>query len=140
MQLTIYDMQQAVEHALRQTFPQIPVTDQQSGDGPQLIVQMLETRHEQEMGRRYRRTVPFLIRLVQEEKDTAGSYQIAEQLVLLLQQIELAGFPCRGQAINFELKDNVLHFKVTYSLLLWQAAPAETGMNKLEQKGTISNG
>lgn len=140
MQVTINDVRYAVHAALDKAFPDIAVSGEeikQSLDPPRFFVRLLEPAHTQELGRRYRRDHPFVVRYFAPERANADMYGMAEQLTAALKWIMIGGRQWPGQSMRFEIIDEVLHFFVTYSLLVWEEKSYAPKMQRLEQEGFI---
>lgn len=141
MQVTINDVRHAVHEALRETFPQIPVFGEeieQTHDPPYFVVRLLEPVHTQELGRRYRRDYPFVVRYFSAERSNEDRYNIAEQLTSALKWVPIGGSPWPGQRMSFQIVDEALQFMVTYSLLVWEQQPDEPKMQHLKQEGNVN--
>lgn len=140
MQVTFNDVRYAVHAALDAAFPQIPISGEeikQNLDPPRFFVRLLEPVHTQELGRRYRRDHPFVIRYFAPDRANADMYNMGEQLTAALEWIQIGGRSWRGQGMRFQIIDEVLHFFVTYSLLVWEKTPDEPKMQRLEQEGHV---
>jgi len=64
-------------------------------------------------------------------------YSMAEQLAAALKWITVGGRRWPGQGMSFQIIDEVLHFFVTYSLLVWERPPDAPKMRILIQEGFI---
>lgn len=138
MQVTINSVRYAVNAALDAAFPHIPVSGEeikQNLDPPRFFVRLLEPAHTQELGRRYKRDLPFVIRYFTTSND--DRYAMAELLTSALKWIDIGGRQWPGQGMRFQIVDEVLHFFVTYSLLVWGQAPDDPTMQTLEQEGFV---
>lgn len=134
MQVTINDVRYAVHAALDDKFPDIPILGEEIKQGlkpPCFFVRLLEPEHTQELGRRYFRIHPFVIRYFPADGN-AEMYDMAELLTAALQQIEVAGRPVRGTGMRFEVVDGVLHFFVNYDFHVWAPRPEDPAMGILD--------
>jgi hypothetical protein len=139
-QVTINDVRYAINAALDAAFPSIKIMGEEIKQGlnpPCFFVRLLEPAHEQELGRRYRRDHPFVVRYFNPERKNSDMYDMAEQLTSALKWITIGGRKWPAQGMRFEIVDEVLHFFVTYSLLVWEQAPNEPRMQTLEQEGYV---
>lgn len=139
MQVTINSVRYAVNAALDAAFPDIPVSGEeikQLLDPPRFFVRLLEPAHTQELGRRYRRYFPFVVRYFAPERDNDDMYDMAELLASALKWIDVGG-RVTGIGMRFQIVDEVLHFFVTYSLLVWEQPPNDPKMQELDQEGFI---
>lgn len=137
MQITFNDVRYAVHAALDTAFPDVPISGEeikQDLDPPRFFVRLLEPGHTQELGRRYRRDHPFVVRYFAPERANADMYTMAEQLTTALGWIEVGGHKCPAQGMHFQIIDEVLHFMVTYSLLVWEQPPDDPKMQILVQE------
>lgn len=140
MQVTYNDARYAVHAALDAAFPQIPISGEeikQELNPPRFFVRLLEPGHTKELGRRYRRDLPFVIRYFSSERANEDMYAMADQLTESLEWIQIGGRSWPGQGMRFQIIDEVLHFFVTYSLLLWKQPADEPKMQRLEQEGHV---
>lgn len=133
--VTFNDVRDAVHSALDHAFPDIAVMAEEEGRTPAppcFIVRLTEPRHEQELGRRFRRSHPFRIRYYAAEQQDEALYDVAEQLTAALGQIELAGRPVRGTGMRFERHDEGLQFFVEYHFHVWAPPPNDPAMASLD--------
>lgn len=140
MQVTYNDVRYAVQAALDAAFPAIPISGEeikQNLDPARFFVRLLEPAHTQELGRRYRRDHPFVVRYFSPERSNEDMYTMGEQLTSTLEWIEVGGKQWPGQGMYFRIIDEVLHFFVTYSLLVWKQLPDDPKMQTLEQEGYV---
>lgn len=137
MQVTINNVRYAVNNALDTAFSDIPVSGEkikQLLDPPRFFVRLLEPTHTQELGNRYRRAHPFVIRYFTTSNEDC--YEMAEKLTSALRSIDVGG-QVFGYGMNFQIVDGVLHFFVTYSLMVYAKEPNVPKMQKLEQEGYV---
>ncbi|HIW31935.1 MAG TPA: hypothetical protein IAA29_04025 [Candidatus Paenibacillus intestinavium] len=138
MQVTINDVRYAVNNALDTAFPDIPVSGEeikQLLDPPRFFVRLIEPSHTQELGRRYRRHLPFVIRYFTTNNDDC--YAMAEKLTSALKWIDVGG-QVPGYGMRFQIVDEVLHFFVTYSMFVWEQPPNDPKMQTFEQEGYVN--
>lgn len=141
MKVTYNDVRYAVHAALKAAFTAIPVSDEeikQNLDPPRFFVRLLEPAHTQELGRRYHRDHPFVVRYFSPERANEDMYDMAEQLTAALKWITVGGRQWPGQGMHFQIVDEVLHFMVTYSMLVWEQPPDEPKMQNLEQEEHVN--
>jgi len=139
MQVTVNDVRYAVHTSLDAAFPTIPISGEeikQNLDPPHFFVRLLEPAHTQELGRRFRRELPFAVRYFS-EGGNEDLYAMAETLTAALQRIDVGGRPVAGTNMRFQIVDGVLHFLVDYTLLVWKPAPDEPIMASLIQEGGL---
>jgi hypothetical protein len=139
MQVTVNDVRYAVNEALDTAFPAIPISGEeikQNLKPPYFFVRLLEPAHTQELGRRYRRDLPFLVRYFG-VNGNEGMYSMAESLTAVLQRINVHGRPVIGTNMRFQIVDGVLHFLVDYAILVWSSAPVDPVMASLNQEGGL---
>ncbi|MFB9273379.1 phage tail terminator family protein [Cohnella cellulosilytica] len=132
----------AVHAALDAAFPDIPVSGEEIPQGleaPYFYVRLLEPGHTRELGRRYKRRHPFVVRYFAVDRQNDAMYAMAEQLTEVLASITVGGRPCAGNDIRYQIENEVLYFWVTYSLLVWQQWPDDPAMETLEQHGGIKD-
>ncbi|WP_328802023.1 hypothetical protein T3H97_06335 [Paenibacillus sp. LX16] len=140
MQITFNTVRYAVHAALDSTFPDIPISGEeikQNLDPPRFFVRLLEPAHTQELGRRYRRDHPFVIRYFAPERANEDMYDMAEQLTGALAWIDINGRRYPGQSMHYQIVDEVLNFMVTYSLLVCGQEPDDPKMRRLRQEGSL---
>jgi hypothetical protein len=133
--VTINDVRNAVNAALDTAFPGIPILDEEIKQGltpPCFFVRLLEPEHTQELGRRFFRYHPFVVRYFAQDRSNAVMYDMAEKLTTALQQIEVAGRPVRGTGMRFEIIDEVLHFFVEYNFHVWAPRLDDPKMRTLD--------
>jgi hypothetical protein len=139
MQVSVNDVRYAVHTKLDAAFPDIPISGEeikQNLKPPRFHVRLLEPAHTHELGRRYRRENPFLIRYF----GPAGNddlYAMAESLTEALSQITIQGRPVIGTNMRFQTVEGVLHFLVDYAHLAWSPAPSDPLMVSLDQEGGL---
>lgn len=134
-QVTINNVRYAVHAALDAAFPDIPILGEEIKQGltpPCFFVRLLQPEHAQELGRRYIRYHPFVVRYYAEDRANRAMYDMAEQLTSALRHIEVAGRPARGTGMRFEIVDEVLHFFVEYNFHVWLPPPDDPGMASLD--------
>lgn len=135
LQVTINDVRYAVHAALDAAFPDTEIMGEEIKQGlkpPCFFVRLLEPAHEQELGRRYIRYHPFVVRYYAPDRANDAMYDMAEQLTSALQQITVAGRPVRGIGMRFEIVDEILHFFVEYNFHVWAPKPDEAAMETLD--------
>ena len=138
--ISINDVQHAVISALEEAFPGIPVFGEgtsQASNPPCFVVRLLESSHIQELGRRYRRNYPFVVRCYSANGTDEQLYAMAEQLITALKLITASGTATVGTGMKFEIVDEVLHFYVAYNFLVWEAKPDTPMMGTLDQEGYV---
>lgn len=134
-QVTFNDVRYAVHAALDAAFPNIPIHDEeipQELKPPCFFVRLLEPEHVQELGRRFFRYHPFVVRYFAQDRSNTAMYDMAERLTEVLQQIVVAGRPVRGTGMRFEIVDDVLHFFVEYNIHVWSSRPDDPAMGSLD--------
>lgn len=135
VQVTINDVRYAVHAALDTVFPDIPILGEEIKQGltpPCFFVRLLQPEHVQELGRRFYRYHPFVIRYYAVDRKNDAMYDMAEQLTSALQWITVGGQPVRGVGMRFEIIDEILHFFVEYNFHVWATQPDTTAMQTLE--------
>ncbi|RJX40873.1 hypothetical protein D3P09_02285 [Paenibacillus pinisoli] len=140
MEVTINDVRYAVNRALDDAFPDVAISGEeikQMPGPPHFFVRLLEPAHTQELGRRYRRDHPFVVRYFSPERANDDMYNMAEQMTAALKWISIGGGKCPGKGMRFQIIDEVLHFFVSYTLLVWEQEPAATKMQSFEQEGKV---
>jgi len=133
--VTFNDVRYAVHAALDAVFPDIPIHDEeipQKLEPPCFFVRLLEPELTQELGRRFLRYHPFVVRYFAPDRSNTAMYDVAEQLTKALQQIQVAGRPVRGTGMRFEIVDDVLHFFVNYDFHVWAPRPDDPAMASLD--------
>ncbi|WP_378127449.1 phage tail terminator family protein [Cohnella boryungensis] len=141
-QVSFNSVRYAVHAALDDTFPEIPISGEEIPQGleaPYFYVRLLEPGHTRELGRRYKRRYPFVIRYFAIDRQNDAMYSMAEQLTEALERITVGGCPCDGHDIRFQIENEVLYFWVTYSLFVWKPRPDDPKMETLEQHGGIKD-
>jgi len=136
MQVTFNDVRYATIEALNAAFPDIPVSDEETAQPPSFFVQLLEPTHTQELGRRYRRDHPILVRYFG-SSGTEDKYAMAESLTGVLNRIAVNGRPVRGAGMRWQIVDGVLHFNVNYNFLVWSISTPDPVMALLQQEGGL---
>ncbi|MBN2980117.1 phage tail terminator family protein [Cohnella algarum] len=137
MQVTINDVIYAVNAALDTAFPDIPIANEeikQNLDPPRFFVRLLEPAHTQELGRRYRRDMPFVVRYFSPERANEDMYDKAERLTSALEWITIGGRPWPARGMHFEIVDEVLHFFFSLSFIVWIREPEAPKMQELIQE------
>ncbi|GAC42278.1 phage tail terminator family protein [Paenibacillus popilliae] len=138
MEVTINDVRYAVHNALDAAFPDIPISGEeikQELNPPRFFVRLLEPAHTQELGRRFRRNHPFVIRYFAPDRANEDMYSMAERLMAATKWIMVGGRQCPGHGMRFQIVDEVLHFFVTYSVLVWEHQADDPKMQTLKQEG-----
>jgi len=124
-------------------YPGIPVSGEAVNpefDPPHFFVELLESSHVQELGRRYRRAYPFVIRYISLVRTNDEMYAVAEQLTSVLQSILIGDRKYPGQNMRFQIIDEVLHFFVDYHMFVWNAAPDDPKMHTFELNEGVDAG
>lgn len=132
----------AVHSVLDAAFPSIPISGEEIPQGleaPYFYVRLLEPGHTRELGRRYKRRHPFVVRYFAVDRKNDAMYAMAEQLTEALTSITVGGRPCAGHDIRFQIENEVLYFWITYSLLVWRQRADDPKMETLEQHGGIKD-
>jgi len=140
VQITINDVRYAVNAALVEVFPDIPVSDEeleQTSTYPRFFVRLLQSVHTQELSNRYRRDYSFVVRYYSAERTSEAMYNVAEQLTSVLKWITIGGQKYSSRGMYFEIVDGVLYFYATYSLLIWEQQPEAPKMQTLKQEGLV---
>lgn len=140
MQVTINDVRLSVKSSLEAAFSTIPVWSERLNQEQNLsyfFVQLLNTTHTQELGRRFRRVMPFKVEYHLANATNQALYDMGERLSGTLKQIVVADRQYMGQNIKFEIVEQVLCFYVTYSMLVWDQEVQAPIMQSLEQEGNI---
>lgn len=130
----------AVHAAIKAAFPTIHISDEEIPQGlnpPRFFVRLLEPGHTRELGRRYKRRYPFVIRYFAVDRRNDDMYDVAERLTEAVETIVLDGRPLTGQDARFQIENEVLYFWVTYELLVFKDQPEPPTMQTLEQEGKI---
>ncbi len=134
-QVTINSVRYAVHAALDAAFPSIQIMGEEIKQGlnpPCFFVRFLEPMHEQELGRRFYRYHPFVIRYYAVDRKNDAMYDMAEQLTEVLQRIMIRDRPVRGTGMRFEIVDEVLHFFVEYNFHVWAPRQNDPAMASLD--------
>ncbi|QTH44961.1 hypothetical protein J4772_11480 [Cohnella sp. LGH] len=132
----------AVQNALDDAFPDIPITGEEIPQGleaPYFYVRLVEPGHKQELGRRFGRRHPFVIRYFAVNRENDAMYTMADSLTAALARITVGGRPCAGLDMRFKIENEVLYFWVTYALKVWEQRPSDSAMETLEQHGGIKD-
>jgi hypothetical protein len=140
VQVTINDVRYALYAALDDAFPDIKVSGEEIKQGlkpPRFFVRLIEPAHTHELGYRYRRDLPFVVRYFSPERANDDMYNMAEQLTAALKSITIGDKQVYGQRMSFQIIDEVLHFFVTYTMLVWEQPQAAPKMQVLEQEGYV---
>ncbi|WP_373233319.1 DUF6838 family protein [Cohnella sp.] len=139
LQVTLNDFRRAVEEALEAAFPGVAVGSEEVEQPslPYFLVKLAEPSHAQELDRRFRWVLPFVIQYMDPERSIDEMHATAERLMTALNQIDVVGRPVRGIGMKFEMEGEALRFYVTYQLFVWMPPAEAPKMRKLEQNGGI---
>lgn len=87
---------------------------------PCFFIAVLQPSQKQMIGKRYFRQYPFDIQYFpSSEGDNAECLEVADNLLDALELIQLVnGDELRGTAMNYEIVDKVLHFRVNFNLFV----------------------
>jgi hypothetical protein len=87
---------------------------------PCFFIKLLTTISTPFMGKRKKREYPFDIHYLPEnDADNDGMYSVGDKLMESMEYITLLdGNILRGKDMTYEIIDGVLHFKVTYAVVL----------------------
>ncbi|MEF2964937.1 hypothetical protein V3851_03765 [Paenibacillus sp. M1] len=111
------------------------------GEAPYFIVKLQNMAQEQELGRRYRRTLSFLVKYVPAAGQAEASlHETAELLFALFREAEIGGANYSGRKMKYEIAENTLHFFFEFHFLVWLPAPDEPKMQSLKEEGHTKNG
>lgn len=122
--------------------PDLPIYDEQVKQGfhePCFFVLQISSGQAKEVDRRYRRTLKFDVHYFPTdslEKKTE-CHRVAAQLYEQLEYVELGGSLYRGQKMQHEVVDDVLHFLVSFEIHLMRPKISVPKMRTLEQEGHI---
>ncbi|MGG4344925.1 phage tail terminator family protein [Paenibacillus lautus] len=133
--VTFNTVRYAVHEALDTAFPDIEIMGEEIKQGlkpPCFFVRFLEPEHTQELGRRYMRYHPMVVRYYDPDRSNAEMYDMGEKLTSALDWITVSGGLVRGIGMRFEIVDEVLHFFVEYNFHVWEKAPVEPKMQDLD--------
>jgi len=139
LQVTVNDFRRAVDGALEEAFPEVAIESEEINQPslPYFLVKLAESSHTQELDRRYRWTLPFVIQYSDPERRLNEMHTIAERLMTSLNQIHAGGRPVRGIGMKFKAEGEALLFYVTYQLFVWMPPAEAPMMQKLEQNGGV---
>lgn len=140
MQTTINDVLNAVSVAIDAKHPNMPIFGEeikQQLSPPGFHIKLLEPSHTHELGRRYSRSHPVVVRYFSDKRENEDMYAMAESLMDILEWITLGGQLLNGTNMYFEIVDEVLHFFVQYNFLVWREQPQVPKMQTLDQEGYI---
>ncbi|MFD2117257.1 DUF6838 family protein [Paenibacillus yanchengensis] len=149
---TIWNMYEAVKSQLRQQFPEEPIVEDEivSASTSEAVdavagfrMRFEQVTVEQELKSRYKHVYAFIIyyslpQSVLEGSSTVATaklYEVAEQLVQGLERLELATHVLHGRAIQIEVKEGTLQFRITYSNYSWRDNNYADTMGQLQQEG-----
>lgn len=133
--VTYNTVRYALNAALDAAFPDIRIMGEEIKQGlepPCFFVRLNEPTHTRELGRRYMREHPFVVRYYGIDRKNEDYYDMAEKLTSALQQIDVNEITVRGIDMRFEIVDEVLHFFVNYNFLVWEPAPDVPKMQDLD--------
>lgn len=140
-QVSFMDVRTGVMKALAAVFPDIDRYAEEIKEGltpPCFFIGVLEPSHEQELGRRYTRDIPFDIHYFSEtNKDRIN---MAEQLTSILETVQAGESQVRGMNISWQIVDEVLHFFITYRMQVWKQQPVYPAMQTLDVEEALKNG
>lgn len=134
-QVTINDVRYAVHAALDAAFPSIQIMGEeikQKLNPPCFWVRLLEPEHTKELGLRYFRIHPFVVRYFAADRKNDTMYTMAEHLMRAIEWIEVGGRKVRGTGMRFEIVDAVLHFFVEYNFHVWAPRQNDPAMASLD--------
>lgn len=149
---SIWDMYEAVKAQLRKQFPDEPIVEDEvmdayMVDGPDdhggFRMRIEQVTVEQELRSRYKHMYAFVIYYSLSPSTLEGSstvatatlYGVGEQLTNTLERLELPSHALHGRAMQLEVKDRRLEFRIVYSNYNWKATTDETAMEQLQQEG-----
>ena len=138
--VTINDIRTAVFHRLAERFPDVKRYGEEIRQGfeePCFFVKLLTASQTQELDTRYMRTHSFDIHYFPVDNSNSEAHDIAEQLYDTLELIEFNGDLYRGNNMNHEIVDGVLHFFVDYNFHVRRVTPDEPRMGDIEQEGYL---
>ncbi|MFC4601850.1 phage tail terminator family protein [Cohnella hongkongensis] len=139
LQVTLNDFRRAVEEALEAAFPDVAIGSEEAEqpNAPYFLVRLSEPSHTQELDRRFRWVLPFVIQYFDPERRIDEMHETAERLMTALNPMNAGGRPVRGIGMKWEIEGDALRFYVTYQLFVWAPHEAVPKMRKLEQNGGI---
>lgn len=140
MQVTINDVRYAVHDALAAAFPTVTVSSVAPNpplESPYFLVRLLEFTQTQELGNRYRRSLPFVVQYVAAQQSIDDKYAIAEVMMAVLKYVTVGGYQLPGQSLSIAMIDGELHLFVTYAMLVQEQLPDSPKMQQLEEGTTV---
>lgn len=146
-EVTLNSIREGVMALLTARFPGIgvygedPSQDGQTPGSPCFLVKLLTASQEQELGRRYNRTLSFLIKYIPEAAQREASlHETAELLFELFGEAVIDRTRYFGSKMKYEVVDKNLHFFFDFHFLVWQPASVEPKMQSLKEEGHIKHG
>lgn len=139
------DIKNAIVNRLDSLNPEVPVYDERVEQGfqePCFFVLQISSGQTKEVDRRYRRAMTFDVHYFPSdslEKKTECQ-QVADKLYEHLEYVEWGGNLYRGQKLQHEVVDDVLHFLVSFDIHLMRQKNSVSKMRTLEQEGQIRHG
>ncbi|SDJ76468.1 phage tail terminator family protein [Paenibacillus naphthalenovorans] len=141
MSVTVNDVRDGVISKLKQLFPDVKVTGEEIKQGlgqSRFFVKLLTTKQSRVINRRYRRSHPFDIHYFGQTNEEL--HATADALYDGIEYINVPGGAVRGNNMQHEIVDGVLHFFVDYDFHVIRTKAAETKMRTLEQEANFKNG
>ncbi|RCX22587.1 hypothetical protein DFP94_101167 [Fontibacillus phaseoli] len=146
-EVTVNRIREGVMTLLTARFPDIGVyggeqtQDGQTPQSPCFLLKLLTASQEQELGRRYNRTLSFLIQYIPEAAQRGASlHETAESLFELFREAVIDETRYFGSKMKYEIVEKSLHFFFSFHFLVWQPAPEGPKMQSLEEEGHIKHG
>jgi len=124
---------QGIGNILNSHYPQVPLMNEELSQGmtaPSFYVKMVKCEHEQELGDRYKRRISFDIQY--HDSGIVNMHSIAEQLFNAMELISIDAMLCRGKGMYYEISGGILHFFVSYEVVVKREPAEVSNMQKLE--------
>ena len=136
--IAINDIGDGIAQTLTIHFPEIEIHEEELNQGleePCFFIKILQGKHTQELGKRYRRVCSFDIQYFNSDK--RALQDMAEQFYDVMELINLGDAKHRGVNMKHETTDGVLHFFVDYNFILYRQGEDIPKMQELKQEGYV---
>ena len=111
---------------------------------PCFLVSVADSNHDLHVSKLYDRKLDYSVKYFLNAESIPVDYrkdllQIGEQLYDILEYVKLGDRITRGESMKYDESDGVLHFSVTYEMLLHKESKKVPAMERLQVNERSSN-
>lgn len=132
----------AINNILDKNFSKMDIYDEEIKQGfeePCFFIKILNSTHNKELNRRYKKTIFFDVHYYSDKKDiNSDCLDMADKLYEILEYIEVNNNLFKASNMTHEVVDGVLHFMLQFNYHVLKQIEKAPKMNKLKQEVYLS--